>query len=191
MRQSCPTPVYVWSMRGSAPHSISASKRQYAACFTLPLGGFLAWKFASLALSRRAINDRPVALGPPQQRAVLSLLALQVNLTVSADRLIEGLWEERAPASAAKWRALRLAAPKLLEGAGQEIVTHGRGDELRLATDGVDAARFEQLVPAAPDAGAPRRAARGARALARTAALQTSWTSRSLPRRHGAWRSST
>ena len=43
-----------------------------------------------------SLDGRPVALGAPQQRAVLAMLALQVNQTVSADRLSEGLWGERA-----------------------------------------------------------------------------------------------
>jgi DNA-binding SARP family transcriptional activator len=33
---------------------------------------------------------------------VLALLALRANRTVSADELIDGLWAERPPASAAK-----------------------------------------------------------------------------------------
>ena len=50
-----------------------------------------------------ASRRRPaVALGPLQQRAVLAMLALHVNHTVSTDRLIEGLRDERAPPSAHK-----------------------------------------------------------------------------------------
>jgi hypothetical protein len=49
-----------------------------------------------------SLDGRPVALGPPQQRAVLAMLALQVNRTVSTDRLTEGLWDEWATPSAHK-----------------------------------------------------------------------------------------
>ena len=38
---------------------------------------------------------------------------------------------------------------KLLDGSVGEILTHGRGYELRLAVDRVDAAEFERLVDAA------------------------------------------
>ena len=44
-----------------------------------------------------SLDGRPIRLGPRQQRAVLAMLALQLNRTVSTDRLIEGLWDERAP----------------------------------------------------------------------------------------------
>ena len=49
-----------------------------------------------------SLDGRPITLGPPQQRAVLAMLALHVNRTVSADRLSEGLWGERAPPTAPK-----------------------------------------------------------------------------------------
>jgi WD40 repeat protein/DNA-binding SARP family transcriptional activator len=104
-------------------------------------------------------DGRPVALGPPQQRAVLSMLALQVNRTVSIDRLIEGLWGERAPPSAHKLVQLYVShLRKLLNGCDAEIITRGRGYELRLAADQVDTARFEQLVHAAAH---PHRSSNG------------------------------
>src|SRR4051812_50177687 len=82
------------------------------------------------------------------------MLALQVNQAVSADRLSEGLWGERAPPSAAKMVQLYVSQlRKLLRGSAGEIVTRGRGYELRLAVDRVDAARFERLVAAAVQAG--------------------------------------
>ena len=119
-----------------------------------------------------SVNDGAVALGPPQQRAVLAMLALQVNRTVSTDRLIEGLWDERAPASAHKLVQLYVShLRKLLDGCDAEIVTRGRGYELQLAADRVDAARFERLVTAAADADAPNGEARAALALWRGTAL--------------------
>ena len=82
------------------------------------------------------------------------MLALQVNRTVSTDRLIEGLWDERAPPSAPKVVQLYVShLRKLLAGCEAEIVTRGRGYELRLAAEQVDTARFERLVDAAVAAG--------------------------------------
>jgi DNA-binding SARP family transcriptional activator len=49
-----------------------------------------------------SLDRGPARLGPRQQRAVLAMLSLAVNRTVSTDRLIEGLWGERAPPSAPK-----------------------------------------------------------------------------------------
>jgi DNA-binding SARP family transcriptional activator len=48
------------------------------------------------------VDGRRIALGATKQRAVLAMLALPPNRTVSVDRLIEGLWGEQAPDSAAK-----------------------------------------------------------------------------------------
>src|SRR3954451_479133 len=110
-----------------------------------------------------SLDGRLVALGPPQQRAVLAMLALQVNCTVSADVLSEGLWGERAPATAPKMVQLYVSQlRKLLREGPGEIVTRGRGYELRLAVEHVDAARFEQLIAAAGKA--ERDANGGARA---------------------------
>src|ERR671914_14686 len=116
------------------------------------------------------LGDRPATLGGPKQRAVLSLLALTANTTVSVDRLIEGLWGEDQPASAAKMVQLYVSQLRKLlrENGGAEIVTHGRGYELRLDPDAVDAARFERLIAEASrgrDNGGAGEAAPGALAL--------------------------
>ena len=100
------------------------------------------------------------------------MLALHVNRTVSSDRLIEGLWDERAPPSAHKLVQLYVSRlRRLLEECEAEIVTRGRGYELRLEADQVDAARFERLVTAAMHTGSSNGAAREALALWRGAAL--------------------
>ncbi len=112
-------------------------------------------------------DGRPVALGAPQQRAVLAMLALEVNRTVTADRLIDGLWGERAPATAPKMVQLYVSPlRRLLAGNEAQILTRGRGYELRLTADRVDAARFERLVADALRADAtPNGEARQALAL--------------------------
>jgi DNA-binding winged helix-turn-helix (wHTH) protein len=106
------------------------------------------------------LGGRRLRLGGPKQRALLSLLALNANLTVSVDRLIDGLWGEEPPASAAKMVQLYVSQLRklLAKEAGAEIVTHGRGYQLRLDREAVDAVRFERLVAEAAGAGVPRRA---------------------------------
>ena len=47
-------------------------------------------------------NGRAVALGGPKQRALLALLLQAANEVIASDRLIEDLWGERPPATAAK-----------------------------------------------------------------------------------------
>jgi WD40 repeat protein/DNA-binding SARP family transcriptional activator len=114
-----------------------------------------------------SIDDRPVSLGGAKQRAVLAILGLDANHSVAADRLIEGLWGERPPPSAAKmvqnyvWR-LRAA---MAGDSGAEIVTRGRGYELRIDPELVDVHRLERLVSEA--AREPNGAAREALALFR------------------------
>src|SRR3954469_23488472 len=93
------------------------------------------------------VDGRPVALGPPKQRALLAMLALDASRTVSADRLVDGLWGDDPPASAPKMVQLYVSQlRRLLAGADAEIVTHGRGYELGVGTEAVDVVRFERLV---------------------------------------------
>jgi YVTN family beta-propeller protein len=100
-----------------------------------------------LGLVEVSLEGRPVALGGAKQRSLLALLALNVNAPVATDQLIDGLWGESAPPSAAKMVQLYVSqVRRLLEGADGAIVTRGRGYELRLPADAVDAARFERLV---------------------------------------------
>ena len=46
-------------------------------------------------------GDRLVALGTGKERALLAVLLLHANEAVSRDRLIDELWGERPPATAA------------------------------------------------------------------------------------------
>ena len=117
-----------------------------------------------LGVTEASAGGRPIALGAAQQRAVLAMLALRAGTPVSVDRLIEGLWGEGAPSSANKMVQLYVSQlRRLVDGGEAEIVTRGRGYELRLPDEAVDALRFERLVEAG-------EGARGARAVARHAA---------------------
>jgi DNA-binding SARP family transcriptional activator/WD40 repeat protein len=97
------------------------------------------------------IDGRSVALGGSKQRAVLAMLALRANRTVAAGELIDGLWGDRPPATAAKnvqHYVSRLRKALAAAGSDSEarIATRGRGYELQLPEEAVDAARFERLV---------------------------------------------
>ncbi|MGH2837603.1 MAG: AfsR/SARP family transcriptional regulator, partial [Thermoleophilaceae bacterium] len=95
-----------------------------------------------------AHGKTPLVLGGPKQRAVLALLALNPNTSVSVDRLVEGLWGEQQPATAAKMVQLYVSQLRkvLAQDGGSEIVTRGRAYELRVDPESVDATRFERLV---------------------------------------------
>jgi peptide/nickel transport system substrate-binding protein len=82
------------------------------------------------------------------------MLALHANEPVSVDRVAEGLWDEQPPATAAKMVQIYVSRlRKLLDGGDAEILTRGRGYELRVPADCVDALRFERLVAAAAQDG--------------------------------------
>src|SRR5262245_33158415 len=111
-----------------------------------------------------SVDDRPIALGGAKQRAVLAMLGLEANRAIAADRLIEGLWGGEPPQSAAKmlqnyvWR-LRQA---LGEDAGADILTRGRGYELRIDPELVDVCRLDRLVSEAARAASSGQPANGA-----------------------------
>ena len=122
-------------------------------------------------------DHRSLPLGGAKQRSVLAMLGLDANRTVSrrpADRGPVG----RAPAAerGQDGPELRVAAAQACwpSDAGAEIVTRGRGYELRIEPDAVDVARFERLLSrrAAPaQRPEPADAAREALALWRGPAL--------------------
>ena len=96
-----------------------------------------------------SVDDRPVAIGAGKPRAVLAMLALHEGTAVSAEQLIDGLWGDAPPASASKMvqgYVSQLRKALVDSGDGAEIVTRGRGYELRLGDGAVDVRRFEHLV---------------------------------------------
>ncbi len=107
------------------------------------------------------VDGHSLALGGSKQRGVVAMLALRANTTLSGDELIDGLWGDDLPGSATK--NLHVYVSRLRKALGEsgaeaEILTRGRGYELRLPADAVDALRFERLVGEAarepPGAGA-------------------------------------
>jgi len=104
-----------------------------------------------------SVDEREVAIGAGKPRALLAMLALNEGSPVSPERLIEALWGEEPPATAAKMVQVYVSQlRKALAGSGNgaEIVTRGRSYELRLGSGDLDVRRFERLVAA----GAPRAA---------------------------------
>ncbi len=90
-----------------------------------------------------------IALGGPKQRALLAMLAIDAGFTVSAERLIDGLWGDEPPATAAKIVQVyvsRLRKAMAEHGEDEAIATHGRGYQLQFGRDRVDAGRFERLL---------------------------------------------
>jgi YVTN family beta-propeller protein len=108
-------------------------------------------------------QQRLVVLGGPKQRALLAILLLRRGEVVSSDRVIDQLWGERPPATAAK--TLQGYVSHLRKALGDEVLlTRGGGYRLAVAPGQVDAERFEALVADARHALADGDAA-GAREL--------------------------
>jgi DNA-binding SARP family transcriptional activator/class 3 adenylate cyclase/tetratricopeptide (TPR) repeat protein len=95
-------------------------------------------------------EGRPIALGGSKPRALLALLLLHPNETLTTDRLIDELWGERAPTAAVKTVQVHISRLRkgLADAArnGGGIVTRERGYELRLDLERLDAHRFKRLV---------------------------------------------
>ena len=106
-------------------------------------------------------HGRDVALGGKRQRAVLAILLLHAGEVVSSDRLIDQLWGDRAPATAAK--TVQVYVSKLRRALGDGVVlTRGGGYVLVCDRADVDVGRFEALVAEgrrALQANEPRQAA--------------------------------
>src|SRR5215218_9871489 len=97
-------------------------------------------------------EGRAIPLAGSKQRALLALLLLHANETLTTDRLIDELWGERPPAGAAKTVQMQISRLRkaLARGDGGEstsvVVTRGRGYELRVDPHRLDSQRFEQLL---------------------------------------------
>ena len=97
-------------------------------------------------------ESRAITLGGSKQRALLALLLLHANETLSTDRLIDELWGERPPANAAKTVQMQISrlrkalAGEAGNGSADVVVTREGGYELTLDPERLDSHRFERLV---------------------------------------------
>jgi WD40 repeat protein/DNA-binding SARP family transcriptional activator len=89
-------------------------------------------------------DGESIVLGAAQQRAALAVLVLRRGDPVSVDRMVDELWGERAPATAAKTVQVYVSHLRKALGAGA-IVTQGRGYRLAVAPEQIDVVRFEAL----------------------------------------------
>jgi DNA-binding SARP family transcriptional activator/DNA-binding beta-propeller fold protein YncE len=94
-------------------------------------------------------HGTPVKLGPAKQRALLGILLLHANEVVSSEELIDEVWGERPPPTAAKLVQVYVShLRRALEVAGGERVlrTRSPGYAAVLDPEQLDAARFTRLV---------------------------------------------
>src|SRR5918992_2152545 len=122
-------------------------------------------------------EGRAITLAGSRQRALLALLLLHANETLSTDRLIDELWGERPPGNAAKTVQMQISrlrkalAGEAGNGGAGVIVTRERGYELRLDPGRLDAHRFERLVAEGRSDLAGGQAGRAVSALERALSL--------------------
>jgi predicted ATPase/DNA-binding SARP family transcriptional activator len=90
-------------------------------------------------------DGESVRLGSGQQRRLLAVLVVHANEVVSSDRLIDVLWGDDAPASATHSLQTLLSRLRATLGA-DHVETCPPGYRLGVASDDVDALRFEELV---------------------------------------------
>src|SRR5881275_2191272 len=107
--------------------------------------------FAILGPLQALDEGREVPLGGSKQKALLAVLLLHANETLSTEQVIDELWGERPPATAAKTVQVHVSrlrkALAAVDGATNDVVlTREHGYELRLEPDRLDANRFDRLV---------------------------------------------
>jgi basic membrane lipoprotein Med (substrate-binding protein (PBP1-ABC) superfamily)/DNA-binding SARP family transcriptional activator len=95
-----------------------------------------------------------IELGPPKQRALLAVLLLHVGEVVSVDRLVDSLWPDGGPRTAA--HSIQIYVSELRKALRQHsdrdtIITKAPGYALIVDPVEVDARRFEQLIDVAAD----------------------------------------
>jgi DNA-binding SARP family transcriptional activator len=102
-------------------------------------------------------GDEQLQLGGPKQRAVLALLLLEAGRVVSTDRLIDLLWGEKPPATAATSLQNFVSQLRKTVGAGV-LTTKPPGYRLEIAPEQLDLERFRRLVETAKTAPPAERA---------------------------------
>ena len=100
-------------------------------------------------------EGRPVDLGPPQQRALIALLALRAPALVSVDTIVDVLWQDDPPVSAGKIVQTYVSRLRRALGPGS-IERRGRGYRLSVARPALDHCQFEDLMTAGDFAAALR-----------------------------------
>src|SRR5262249_14394385 len=93
-------------------------------------------------------DGRALPLGGIKQRGVLALLLLERNRVVPRDRLVDALWRDDPPASAANSVQVYVSKLRKLFGEEGALVTEPPGYVLRVAPGEVDVDEFEGLLAA-------------------------------------------
>jgi YVTN family beta-propeller protein len=93
-------------------------------------------------------GEREIPLAAPKERALLAVLLLHAGTIVSRERLIDELWGDSPPTTAAKALNVRVSQLRktLAHNRHDPIATRPPGYMLEVEPEKLDAARFERLV---------------------------------------------
>ena len=104
-------------------------------------------EFRILGPLQALVDGKPVSLGGRQQRAVLAILLAQANQTVPVDRLIDDVWDDAPPETAAN--LVQGYVSQLRKALGKDVIaTRGRGYAAVVPSGALDLHRFEQRAEA-------------------------------------------
>ncbi|MET8629441.1 BTAD domain-containing putative transcriptional regulator [Kitasatospora sp. NPDC004669] len=106
----------------------------------------------------RCGQGRPVALAGARRRAVLALLASELNGHVPVERLLDTVWEGAPPPTARAALQGHVSAVRRSLGEGLTLLTRAQGYVLVGEPDLVDAKHFERLTAAAEETADTGRA---------------------------------
>src|SRR5450755_983112 len=115
-------------------------------------------RFAVLGPLEVSLERGTASLGGRKQRTLLAMLLLHANEIVSRDQLIDALWGELPPPSAAASLDTYLYRLRKLLG-HDRLLREARGYLLRVEPGELDVDQFERLVA---NAGRPAEAGHGA-----------------------------
>jgi len=119
----------------------------------------------------RVRNDAGwVSVPAQQQRLVLAVLLVDAGQAVSTERLVDAVWGDRPPRRAVNTVQAYVMRLRRLLGEGV-LATRGRGYELVVRRDDIDAAVFERLVSSGRRELSEGRVETGAARLAKALAL--------------------
>jgi DNA-binding SARP family transcriptional activator/pimeloyl-ACP methyl ester carboxylesterase len=132
--------------------------------------------FRLLGPLEASAESGPLGVPAGKQRALLAVLLLNANRTVARDQIVDALWGESVPDSAAKMVQVHVSQlRKLLP--EPRLRTHGAGYVLDVADEELDLRRFERMVAEGRHALAQEDARRGRQLFGSALAL---WRGRAL-----------
>ncbi|HKE78388.1 MAG TPA: AfsR/SARP family transcriptional regulator, partial [Solirubrobacteraceae bacterium] len=118
-------------------------------------------EFRILGPLEAAVDGATAALGGPRQRAVLAILLARANEVVPIARLVDGVWGDDPPETAAN--LLQGYVSQLRKALGRDtIVTRGAGYAVTVDEAAFDLRRFERHASAGAEALANARAEQAA-----------------------------